>query len=151
SRGPLGLSAASFAVYDHHRAGDEAEARRYLAAIAPLFDQLGPTTYIYNGALDRVASTVWEMGAVEYTAHYRRLALDLLDRGEPGSPLCSNALTVARMAALLGDADEARDYFGRARVALDASGQRPLRAIVEYDEALALTRLGSTDRRKIDG
>lgn len=145
SRGPLGLTAASFATYDHYRAGDEPEARRFLAAITPLVERLGPATYIYNGSLDRAAAAVWEMGAVDYAAHYRRLALDLLARGEEGSPLRSNALTVARMAALLGDVAEASAYFARARFVLDEAGQRPLRAIVEYDEALALIRSGSAD------
>ncbi len=40
------------------------------------------------------------------------------------------------MASLLGDADEATALFERARGALEARGQRPLRAVVDYDEAL---------------
>ena len=44
---------------------------------------------------------------------------------------------VARLSALVGRFDQAVDYFGRARVTLERRDQRVLRAIVDYDEALA--------------
>jgi hypothetical protein len=46
------------------------------------------------------------------------------------------------MAALLGDLDEATAYFARARLVQAAAGQRPLNAIADRDEALALLRAG---------
>ena len=49
------------------------------------------------------------------------------------------------MAALLGDMAEASTYFMLARTVLETRGQQLLRAIVDYDEALALLRVGSTD------
>src|SRR5205823_6247684 len=55
----------------------------------------------------------------------------------------------ARMAALRGDLPTARIFFDRSRKTLDESGQRPLRAIVDLDEALAHNRLASTDRSKV--
>lgn len=69
--------------------------------------------------------------------------------GLEGSPYRSNALTVARMAALSGDLVEAALYFARARQVLESSGQRPVRAIVDYDEALALVRHDSPDRTRV--
>jgi hypothetical protein len=39
--------------------------------------------------------------------------------------------------------DEARDWFAKARTVLDEQGARPLRAIVDYDEALMYARLGA--------
>jgi DNA-binding CsgD family transcriptional regulator len=56
---------------------------------------------------------------------------------------------LALMAALLGHHDEAADSFARARATLDAAGHRPLRAIVDYDEALALTRANAADHARI--
>jgi DNA-binding NarL/FixJ family response regulator len=53
------------------------------------------------------------------------------------------------MAALLGHAAEAQEYFSRAKSNLDATGRRPARAIADYDEALALIRLGSTNHQRI--
>jgi DNA-binding CsgD family transcriptional regulator len=146
----MGLNAANFAVLNYLRAGNPAEAGRFLALLTPVFERIPATTYLYNGGVDRAGTTVWEFGAVEYADIYRRLALDLLTAGLEGSPYRSNALTVARMAALRGDLEEATLYFARARQVLESSGQRPVRAIVDYDEALALVRHDSPDRTRID-
>jgi DNA-binding CsgD family transcriptional regulator len=146
----MGLNAANFAVLNYLRAGNPTEARRFLALLTPVFEHAPATMYLYNGGVDRAGTAVWELGAVEYAGVYRRLALNLLAAGLEGSPYRSNALTVARMAALSGDLAEAALYFARARQALERSGQRPVRALVDYDEALALVRSGSPARIHID-
>jgi DNA-binding CsgD family transcriptional regulator len=149
-QGVMGLTAANFAVLNHLRAGNPAEARRFLALLTPVLERLPWTTYLYNGGIDRAGTAVWELAAVEYAGVYRRLALELLAAGLEGSPYSSNALTVARMAALAGELAEASSYFTRARQVAEAAGQRPLRAIVDYDEALALVRNHSLDRSSIE-
>jgi DNA-binding CsgD family transcriptional regulator len=149
-RSVMGLTAANFAVLNYVRAGNPAQARRFLALLTPVLERLPPTTYLYNGGIDRAGTTVWELGAVEYAGVYRQLALNLLAAGLEGSPYHSNALTVARMAALAGDLNEAATYFARARQAAETGGQRPLRALVDYDEALALVRNDSPDRTRIE-
>jgi DNA-binding CsgD family transcriptional regulator len=149
-RGPLGLIAANFATHNYSRAGNVAEARRFLAALTSILERAAPTVYLYNGAVDRGATTVWELNAVEFADIYRRLALNLLAAGYQGAPLCTNALTVARMATLLGDMGEAEVYFAHARRDIEASSQRPLRAIADYDEALALNRAGASGRARIE-
>jgi ATP/maltotriose-dependent transcriptional regulator MalT len=149
-RGAMGLTAANFAVLNQLRAGNPVEARRLLALLTPVLERIPFTTYLYNGGVDRAGTTVWELEAIEYAGIYRRLALELLDAGLEGSPYRSNALTVARMAALAGDLKEAALYFARTRQVTETSGQRPLRAIVDYDEALALLRNGSPDRSRIE-
>jgi DNA-binding NarL/FixJ family response regulator len=54
------------------------------------------------------------------------------------------------MAALLGDEAEGGMWFARARLDLEADGRRTLRAIVDYDQALALVRAGCPDQARID-
>jgi DNA-binding CsgD family transcriptional regulator len=49
------------------------------------------------------------------------------------------------MASLLGDHQEAETYFARARLRLEASGQRPVRAIVDLDDASAMAKSGRGD------
>jgi ATP/maltotriose-dependent transcriptional regulator MalT len=149
-QGPLGLIAANFATRNYSRAGNVAEAHRFLTALTATLKQAPSTMYLYQGGVDRGATTVWELGAVEFAGVYRRLALDLLAANFPGAPLCTNALTVARMAALLGDMREAAVYFAQARSDTEAGGQRPLRAITDYNEALALSRAGSADPARIE-
>jgi hypothetical protein len=46
------------------------------------------------------------------------------------------------MASLLGDLPEAKTYFDRARAELIPGAHRPQRAIIDFDEAVALLRLG---------
>jgi hypothetical protein len=51
-------------------------------------------------------------------------------------------LALARLCALDGRADEAHEWFEAARAVLDAQGARPLRAVVDHDEAVLHLRAG---------
>jgi hypothetical protein len=55
-------------------------------------------------------------------------------------PNVDGRLDLARLCALKGDYAEASEWFAKARVVLDEQGARPLRSIVDYDEALMYTR-----------
>src|SRR5438034_244812 len=87
----------------------------------------------------------WLLAMPTTSMEIGRLALDLIAAGIGGHFMGSHELTAARMAALLGDMAEASTYFMLARTVLETSGQQLLRAIVDYDEALALLRVGSID------
>lgn len=52
----------------------------------------------------------------------------------------SPPLSLAYLCALQGRLAEARRWFAEARKILDEQGARPLRAIVDFDEAWALVR-----------
>jgi DNA-binding NarL/FixJ family response regulator len=149
ARSPLGLFVAANAANNHSRAGNVAEARRILTALLAVLPAMPPTMYVHNGTVNIAATSVWELGAVECAATCRELALDLIAAGIGGHFIGSHELTVARMAALLRDMPEASTYFMRARTVLETSGQQLLRAIVDYDEALALLYTHSTDHARI--
>ncbi|MFN8511325.1 MAG: response regulator transcription factor [Thermomicrobiales bacterium] len=146
---PIGLTAASFALLNNLRAGHLARAQAFMAEMPLLFEQTTRTTYVFGGSLDRAATAVWELGAAEFAAQYRRLAEELFAGQLGDGPLKSFELIAARMAALQGDLPAATAYFTCAREVLEAAGHRPMRAIVDYDEALALVRTNSTDRARI--
>jgi DNA-binding NarL/FixJ family response regulator len=57
--------------------------------------------------------------------------------------MTSNDLTVARLASLVGDLGEALAAFDRARQRMERQQQRPLIAIVDYDEAQARVLRGA--------
>ena len=61
-------------------------------------------------------------------------------------PMMDARLALARLCALDGREAEARRWFGEARRELDIAGARPLRAIVDFDEALMFRRLGRPER-----
>ena len=149
ARSPLGLFVAANAALDYSRAENETEARRILTALMLVLPGMHPTMYIHNATVNIAAISIWELGAVEFATTCRRLALDLIEADIGGFFLGPPELTVARMAALLGNMAEASTYFTRARTVLETSGQKPLRAIVDYDEALALIRTNSTDHTRV--
>lgn len=150
ARGPLGPAWAALAIVNLSRTGEEDQCRRLLAALTPVLDRLGPAAFRQSACVFRAGEAVWRFSATDHAADYRRLALELVTAGVPDAPLASNALTVARMAALQGDDEEAGVWFTRARSELDADGRRPLRAIVDYDEALARRRAGLSDGARLD-
>jgi class 3 adenylate cyclase/DNA-binding CsgD family transcriptional regulator len=151
ARLPIMLANAGWLALAFERVGATAEARQLLEVLTPLLEQLEPTAWVHNGAVSQAATAVWHLGETAYAARYRALALAQLAASVADFPTTSNELTVARMAALLGDIDAAQEYFGRARCALQTSGQRPLCAMVDYDEALTLVRGGTRDHDRIDG
>jgi DNA-binding NarL/FixJ family response regulator len=106
----------------------------------PALVQLDPRTINQSGALFFAGGAAWELAEGTHAANIRRAALDLLASDVADYTPASSDLTAARAAALLGDRSDARACFARARTALEARGQRALRAIVDYDEALVLRR-----------
>ena len=113
-----------------------------LGSVLPATLSSEPTDFNQNAAVAWCAATAWTLQLVEPAADLKQSALALVEAGVGNHWNCSNELTIARMATLLGDPDEASEWFTLARLALAKSGQRPLRAIVDYDEALTLVRSG---------
>ena len=63
--------------------------------------------------------------------------------GVGGSHAATPHLALARLAGLAGDVREAREQFARERPQLEAAGLRPLRAILDHDEAVTIAASGS--------
>jgi hypothetical protein len=80
---------------------------------------------------------VWELRAADLAARLLPRALALADADGYEFYMTSTELTVARLSTVLGRFDQAADYFERARATLEQRGQPVLRAIVDYDDALA--------------
>jgi DNA-binding CsgD family transcriptional regulator len=141
--GPLYAAMAALA---HVEAGTADEARQLLRDLLPLLTLFGPEhQQNQNGAVAFAAAAAWRLEAAEHASSLRRMAQALLAAGIGDYPQTSLHLTVARTSALRGDTIEATAAFERARASLDASGQRPLRAIADYDEAVFLTRSKGAD------
>ncbi|TAK36629.1 MAG: helix-turn-helix transcriptional regulator [Chloroflexota bacterium] len=131
------------------RAGNREESRQFLGELTPLAERESPTAFDQNSLVNMAATAVWDLQAVDLAATCRRLALDLIAVNPGPGPSGPIELDVAHMAALLGDAAEAEEYFARARVETERIGQRHVRGIVDYDEALFLIRADSPDHGRI--
>jgi hypothetical protein len=146
ARSPVAHIAAGVAVLAHALAGYAKESRSLLGHLAPVFERCDRHVHDYGVALDCALIAAWHLGATDLAPRYRVLA----ERAPPdvgSSPLSVRALNVARARVLTGDSASAAEPFERAREACDAGGLRPLRAIVDHDEATALLRDGDASLR----
>jgi DNA-binding CsgD family transcriptional regulator len=141
-QGSVGLASAALGAMNHLRAGDEQTARHLLSALAQIHARIDPADFMYSSTFDRACAVAWELDVREVAAQYQRLAHELIRDSDSLGMLNAYELDLARMAALLGEHDEAAHFFARARATLAAAGHRPMRAIVDYDETLALRRAG---------
>lgn len=149
--GPHGLLVAGLLAVARVRTGRDEEARRLLATLTPLLLASPPRTYVLNIAVASAAIAIWELALAEFAGEYESLARRLEAAGVGGTFFGVNDLTIARMRTLAGDSSGAAGGFARARAISEANGQRPLRAIVDYDEALAMIRAGRPgDRAHIE-
>jgi hypothetical protein len=148
ARSPVGHVAAAFAALAATRAGDAVGARALLEDVTVVVERMGPRAYAQSVALAAATSAVWELGDATYAATHYRLVRELMEAGVGCSVFGPLELQLARMASLLGDDGAARAHFERAREETEALDLPHVRAITDYDEALALVRERSPDRRR---
>jgi DNA-binding CsgD family transcriptional regulator len=143
---PVGLELAGELAVANARAGRGTEARAAIPSLLDAASRIPPLTFSRDAALFLALTAIWEVGAAEH-AHAARQLEKSVAAGAGGGHTATPRLALARLNALAGDLSEARDEFSRERARLDGAGIRPLRAIVDYDEAVAIgaSGRGSTD------
>jgi DNA-binding CsgD family transcriptional regulator len=128
---------AAIAAEAFARAGMSGDARELLRHILPVLTAAEPHAYAQNGSVAFAAGAIWELQETELAERLWPSALALIN-GQAGDwYMTSNQLSVARLANVLERDEQASEFFGRARAALTERGQRPLRAVVDHDEAHA--------------
>jgi DNA-binding CsgD family transcriptional regulator len=124
------------------RSRREAEARAMLPGLLEAAAHQQPLTLYRDAALVAALAAAWELGAADHAATGRSLIDLATETGAGGQLEATLPLTLARMLALAGDIPAARDILADERPNLDRTGQRPLRAIADHDEAIALAAAG---------
>lgn len=128
--------------------GRVAAAMRRLGRTLPALQQSPIWTDNYARISCDAAETLWLTRQIDFieivaaSLHDKVIALDLK------YPMADGRLALARLYALLGRCDDARDWFARSRTILDEQGARPLRAIVDYDQALMYARRAASGDRE---
>jgi DNA-binding SARP family transcriptional activator len=120
-------------------------ALQYLAAVPPALERAAPWALTYLRTACDAAETLW---VLDRRDHLPAIETALRDKALPADfrfPMVDARLALGRLCALDGRGDEASRWFAEARVTLDAQGARPLRAIVDFDEALMHRRAGRPD------
>ena len=142
SPAPGGLLFIALGTLAEARLRREAEARAATANLLDAIAQQSPLTLYREAALCVSLAAAWELGAAEHAGAGRSLVELAAEGGSGGQVESSLTHARARMLSLAGDLPTARDLFANERPALDRAGQRPLRAVVDYDEAIAIAAAG---------
>ena len=99
----------------------------------------------YGRTACEIAETLW---LLDRRDHLSVVEAALRDKALPADfrfPMTDARLALARLCALDARPGEAHRWFAQARDVLDHQGARPLRAVVDHDEALMHLRAGSPD------
>lgn len=129
---------ASLACYAFATGEPQAKARQLLHDIMiPGLRAAGPWDYEVAPAVAHAAAAVWELRDEDLARELWPAAQAIVAAGVPDWYMSSNDLSVARLATVLDRSEDAAAAFGRARERLERHGQWPMRAIVDFDEALA--------------
>jgi len=127
------------------RLGRPKLALQYLAVVPPALERAAPWALTYLRTACDAAETLW---VLDRRDHLPVIEAALRDKALPADfrfPMMDARLALARLCALDGRHEEAGRWFAEARGTLDAQGARPLRAIVDFDEALMHRRAGRPD------
>jgi DNA-binding CsgD family transcriptional regulator len=88
------------------------------------------------------AATLWLLDRTDHIEVVERGIREKVVAPDFRGAMYDGRLALAQLSALQGRHDEAVEWFAKAREVLDEQGTRPLRAIVDYDEALMYVRRG---------
>ncbi|MEX2159658.1 MAG: AAA family ATPase [Dehalococcoidia bacterium] len=140
-RGAVGVSYAS--------KGMRADALRWLETLLQPIERAQGVAAFYGVLVSEAAQTLWLLNATDHAGLIERNLKEKILAPDFRCPTHDGRLSLARLCALQARYHEATEWFDRARDVLDEQGARPLRAIVDYDEALMYARRGRRgDRNK---
>jgi DNA-binding SARP family transcriptional activator len=127
------------------RLGRPDRALQLLSAVLPALQRAAPWGWTYLRTACDAAETLWLLNRRD---HLPVIEVALRDKALPPDfrfPMMDARLALGRLCALDGRHGDASRWFAEARVTLDGQGARPLRAIVDFDEALMHHRAGQPD------
>jgi DNA-binding CsgD family transcriptional regulator len=137
------IHAAAWGALAHARLDAASDATRLVDELFPLLEAFPPKTLNQNAAVALAGEAIWQLRDRKRAERCRKLALALVEAGTGDYVMGSQPLTVARMASLLADHDEAHEWFSRAHKSLETDGRRPLQAIALVDQATAAAAAGA--------
>jgi len=132
----------------HARMGRTDRALRRLASVIPAIEKGACWAENYVQIACDAAETLWLTGCTDHSETIERNVRAKVIDPDLHHPMRDGRLALARLCALQGRYDEAIEWFAKARDVLDEQGARPLRAIVDYDEALMYARRGDAGDRE---
>jgi hypothetical protein len=95
---------------------------------------------IYTLMICNLAASLWELDKSWFADIIEANLQEKVIAGDFRWPTVDGRLAMAHLSAVQGRIDDASEWFAKARAVLEEQGARPLRAICDHDEALALVR-----------
>ena len=138
--------AAAASFYAH--VGRMEDALRALRRILPAVERAAGWANNYTAMLYYGIEVVWVLGRQDHIDVLERNLREKTLAPDFRYPHTDARLSLARLCALTGRFDEAREWFEKARRVLDEQGARPLRAITDFDEAWMDVRRGAAGNRE---
>jgi DNA-binding CsgD family transcriptional regulator len=135
----FGAAFAAFAAVAHARDGDDRAARWAFDCVTFSLARHQHDEMEASAAVGLAAEAAFVLSDHALAARLQPLAAPVIER-RAEFYMSHHELTLARLAAVQGQSKIASGAFARARQALTDGGQRPLRAIVDHDEASTLAR-----------
>src|SRR5262245_13698027 len=117
-------------------------AERRLASVLPAIGGATGWAPNYVRIVCDAAATLWLIERKDHVEIIERNLREKVIAPDFRYPMVDSRLAMARLCALQQRYNEAVDWFAKARTVLDQQGARPLRAIVDFDEALMYARRG---------
>jgi tetratricopeptide (TPR) repeat protein len=140
-----GLRATTDAVIarTHARLGRVERAMQRLERVLPAIERAPGWALNYTRIACDAAETLWLAERTDHIDVIERNLREKVIAPDFRFVMMDGRLALARLCALQGRYDEAAEWFTKARAVLDEQGARPLRAIVDYDQALMYARRGA--------
>jgi tetratricopeptide (TPR) repeat protein len=123
--------------------GQEQEALAVLETLSGRLDRIPPWDANNTRLLCDAAHALWALQRTDHLEVIERNLREKVIAPDFRYPMFDGRQAMARLCALSGRHEEAVGWFQKARDVLDEQGARPLRAIVDYDEALLYVRRGA--------
>jgi hypothetical protein len=136
------------AAVAHAHLGHADEAMHWLTTGQVALERGSVWSPLYEVVACFSAEVLWALRRTDYIELIERSIHDKVLESDYRNIIVDGRLAMGRVCALQGRVDEASDWFAQARVVLDEQGARPLRAIVDYDEALMYERRGADGDRE---
>jgi class 3 adenylate cyclase len=141
------IRAAGARVYAHLNRADDALG--LLATLVAPLERAPVWAANYQRIACDASSTLWLLGRTDHIQVIERNVRTKVVEPDLRYPMQDGRRALAGLCALQGRYDEAAEWFAKARVVLEEQGARPLRAIVDFDEAWMYLRRNEPGHREI--
>jgi DNA-binding SARP family transcriptional activator/tetratricopeptide (TPR) repeat protein len=138
----VGAAIRAGAALTYAYAGQGGDALGTVERVLPAVERAAGWAWAYTVMVFWLIETLWVLNRSDHSEVLERNLRKKTLVPDFRHPHTDGRLALARLCALTGRFDEAKEWFDRARRVLEEQGARPLRAITDFDEAWMELRRG---------